>query len=180
MFPYLSVDMVWLLCKSKEGDGSQGWHKDFALGQQIIKTIVINIESKEKKDEETTRSFNNSASFEADDWNVIEDYARSEINLEHELSQDESKPEAIPNNKPSAKPSAISHEKPSAIPAAIPHEKPSAIPQEELKNSDDIAEDERKPVATQQEEMKTFPVTAQPIQYSISFIPPIAGTNINV
>jgi hypothetical protein len=33
MFPYLSVDLVWLLRKSKEGDGFQGWHKDFLLGQ---------------------------------------------------------------------------------------------------------------------------------------------------
>jgi hypothetical protein len=42
MFPYLSVDLVWLLRKSKEGDGFQGWHKDFLLGQQITNTIVIN------------------------------------------------------------------------------------------------------------------------------------------
>jgi hypothetical protein len=33
MFPYLSVDLVWLLRKSKKGDGFQGWHKDFSLGQ---------------------------------------------------------------------------------------------------------------------------------------------------
>jgi hypothetical protein len=33
MFPYLSVDLVWLLCKSKEGDGFQGWHKDISLGK---------------------------------------------------------------------------------------------------------------------------------------------------
>jgi hypothetical protein len=33
MFPSLSVDLVWLLCKSKEGDGFQGWHKDFSLGK---------------------------------------------------------------------------------------------------------------------------------------------------
>jgi hypothetical protein len=33
MFPYLYVDMVWLLRKSKEGDGFQGWHKDFLLGK---------------------------------------------------------------------------------------------------------------------------------------------------
>jgi hypothetical protein len=33
VFPYLSVDLVWLLHKSKEGDGFQGWHKDFLLGQ---------------------------------------------------------------------------------------------------------------------------------------------------
>jgi hypothetical protein len=32
MLPYLSVDMVWLLRKSKEGDGFQGWHKDLYLG----------------------------------------------------------------------------------------------------------------------------------------------------
>ncbi len=32
MFPYLSVDLVWLLRKSKEGNGFQGWHKDFFLG----------------------------------------------------------------------------------------------------------------------------------------------------
>jgi hypothetical protein len=60
--------------------------------------------------------------------------------LEHELSQDERKPAAIPHKRPSSKPSAFSHKKPIAKPAAIPHEKPSAIPQEEIKNSDDIAE----------------------------------------
>ncbi len=32
MFPYVSIDLVWLLCKSKEGDGFQGWHKDFFVG----------------------------------------------------------------------------------------------------------------------------------------------------
>ncbi len=45
MIPYLSIDLVWLLCKSKEGDGFQRWHKDFSLGQQITKTIVINVGS---------------------------------------------------------------------------------------------------------------------------------------
>jgi len=54
MFPYLSVDLVWLLRKSKEGDGFQGWHKDFSLGKQITKTIVINVGSKERDNEETT------------------------------------------------------------------------------------------------------------------------------
>jgi hypothetical protein len=127
MFLFLFVDMVWLLCKSKEGDGFQGWHKDLALGKQITKAIVINLESKEKKDEETTRSFNNHVSFEADDLNAIEDHTLSEINLKHELSQDESKPAAIPHN--------------------------SAILQEEIKNFDDIAEDERKPAAILQDEM---------------------------
>ncbi len=65
MFAYLSIDLVWLLCNSKEGDGFQGWHKDFAVGEQITKTIVI-----KKEDEETTRSFNNSVSFEADDVRI--------------------------------------------------------------------------------------------------------------
>jgi hypothetical protein len=32
MLPYLSVDMVWLLRKSKKGDWFQGWHKDLYLG----------------------------------------------------------------------------------------------------------------------------------------------------
>ncbi len=48
MFSYLSVDLVWLLHKSKEGDGFQGWHKDFSLGQRITKIIVINVGSKER------------------------------------------------------------------------------------------------------------------------------------
>jgi hypothetical protein len=43
------------------------------LGKRITKTIVINLGSKEKEDEETTRSFNNSVSFEEDDWNEIKD-----------------------------------------------------------------------------------------------------------
>ena len=29
MLPYLSVNMVWLLRKSKEGDGFQGWHNTY-------------------------------------------------------------------------------------------------------------------------------------------------------
>jgi hypothetical protein len=32
LLPYLSVELVWLLRKSKEGDGFQGWHKDFYMG----------------------------------------------------------------------------------------------------------------------------------------------------
>jgi hypothetical protein len=100
--------------------------------------------------------------------------------LEHELSQNESKPAANPNNKLSSKPSAIPHKKPSAITAAIPHKKPPAIPQEELKNSDDIVENERKPASIRQEEMKITPATVQPIQYSIPFIASIAGTNKKV
>jgi hypothetical protein len=53
MLPYLSVDLVWLLRKSKEGDGFQGWHKDFFLGGRITKTIVVNLGSKERQKEDT-------------------------------------------------------------------------------------------------------------------------------
>ena len=67
LLPYLSVDLVWLLCKSREGDGFQGWHKDFSLGQQITKTFVINAGSKERDNEETTGSFDNDVSFKVDD-----------------------------------------------------------------------------------------------------------------
>jgi hypothetical protein len=178
MFPYLSVDLVWLLQISKEGHGFQRWHKNFSLGQQITKTIVINVGSKEREDEETTRSFDNGVSFEGDDWIDIEDYVRSEINLEEELSQDERKPAAIPNKNPSVKPSAIAHRKQSAIPAAIPHKKSSSIPQENRKNDDDIAEDKRKSAAIGQEEMLTTHGTAQSIQLSIPFLLPIAGKEV--
>ncbi len=44
LFPYLSINMVWLLCKSKPGDGFQGWHRDLALGVKITKTIVMNLD----------------------------------------------------------------------------------------------------------------------------------------
>jgi hypothetical protein len=87
MFPYLSVDLVWLLRKSKEGDGFQGWHKDFFMGEQNTTTIVINVGSKERDNKETTRSFDNDVSFEVDDWNHIEEYALSKLNFEDKLSQ---------------------------------------------------------------------------------------------
>jgi hypothetical protein len=143
MFPYFLVDLVWLLCKSKEGDGFQGWHKDFSLGQRIPKTIVINVGSKERDNEESTRSFNNDVSFEVDNWKEIEEYSLSEFNSEDELTQDEQKPAAIQNKNPSVKPSAIPHEKPLAKSVAIPHENSSTIPPEDGKNDDDIAKDKR-------------------------------------
>ncbi len=109
VFPYLSIDLVWLLRKEKEGDGFQGWHKDFLLGKQITKRIVNNVGSKERDDEETIRSFNNNVSFEVDDWKEIEEYALSEFNLEDKLLQDEQKPAVIPTKNPLDKPSAILH-----------------------------------------------------------------------
>jgi hypothetical protein len=147
MFPYLSVDLVWLLRKSKEGNGFQWWHKDFLLGKRITKTIVINVGSKTRDNEETIRSFNNDVSFEIDNWKEIEEYALSGLNSEDKLPQDEQTPAAISTKNPSVKPSAIPHEKPSTKPVAIPHKNSSTIPPEDGKNDDDIAEDERKPAA---------------------------------
>ncbi len=83
------------------------------LGQRIPKTIVINIGSKERDNEETTRSFNNNVSFKVDDWKEIEEYALSRLNLEDKLHQDEQKPAAIPTNNPSVTPFVIAHLKPS-------------------------------------------------------------------
>jgi hypothetical protein len=65
LLPHLSVDLVWLLRKSKEGDGFQGWHKDSYMGCPITKTIVINVGSKVINNEDTARSFD--VSFEVDD-----------------------------------------------------------------------------------------------------------------
>ncbi len=175
MFPYLSVDLVWLLHKSKEGDGLQGWHKDFSLGQRITKTIVNNDRSKERDNEETTRSFDNDGSFMVDDWKEIEEYALSGLNSEDELTQDEQKQAAIPTKNPSVTPSAIPHLKPSVKPVAIPRENSATISPEDGKNDDDIAEDERKPAANRQEEMLTTEVQEQSIQNTIPSLPAIAG-----
>jgi hypothetical protein len=122
MLPYLSVDLVWLLCKSKEGDGFQEWHKDFYMGGQITKTIVINVGSKEINNEKTTRSFDNDVSFEVDVWKEIEEYALSVFNSEDKHRQDDQKPAAIPSTPPSVSPSTIPHKKPSVEPVVIPHE----------------------------------------------------------
>jgi hypothetical protein len=44
-FEHLCVDSVWLLKKISSNDGFQGWHRDFALGQKITTTIVVNVGS---------------------------------------------------------------------------------------------------------------------------------------
>ncbi len=68
MLSYLPVNLVWLLCKSKESNGFQGWHKDFCMGGLITKTIVINVGSKVIKNEETLTSLKNNEFFEVDQW----------------------------------------------------------------------------------------------------------------
>jgi len=37
------VRSVWMMEKSKENDGFQGWHRDFYLGTEVIATIVVNV-----------------------------------------------------------------------------------------------------------------------------------------
>jgi len=39
----LRVDSVWLIKKTRENDGFQGWHRDFYLKTDIITTIVVNV-----------------------------------------------------------------------------------------------------------------------------------------
>jgi hypothetical protein len=84
MLPYLSVDLVWLLRKQKQGDGFQGWHQDFSLGSRITKTIVVNVGSKETQNQYTPISFGDD--FEAEEWEEVESYANSVFqNSEDEL-----------------------------------------------------------------------------------------------
>jgi hypothetical protein len=149
MFPYLSIDLVWLLRKSKEGKGFQGWHKDFLLGQQITKTIVINVGSKERDNEETTGSLDNDVSFKVDDWKAIEECALglSRLNLEDKLHQDEQKPAAIPTKNPSVTQFAIAHLKPSVKPLTIPPKNSGTIPSLHGNSDDYFAEGDRKPAA---------------------------------
>ncbi len=100
ILPYLSIDMVWLLRKSKEGDGFQGWHKDLYLGEQITKTIVINVGSKVINNEETLRSLENDEFFEVDQWIEIEEYALIGFNLEDKHCQDDEKTSIDSNQSP--------------------------------------------------------------------------------
>jgi hypothetical protein len=50
MLPYLTVDMVWLIVKSKPGSGFQSWHRDFYLDKKIVKTIVVNLDSMKRSE----------------------------------------------------------------------------------------------------------------------------------
>ncbi len=119
MLPYLSINMVWLLRKSKEGDGFQGWHKDLYLGGQITKTIVINVGSKVINNEEISTSLENDDFFEVDQWKETEEYALSGFNLEDKHCQDDEKQALIPTNHPSVSPSAIPHKNPLLQPVVI-------------------------------------------------------------
>jgi hypothetical protein len=113
--------MVWLLRKSKEGDGFQGWHKDFYMGGQIPKTIVVNLGSKERENEDTPVSFGNA--FKVDEWDDVDEYALSVFNN----SQDElQQPVAIPTKNPSV--------------TAEDDLKPPATPQENMYKDEEICQ----------------------------------------
>jgi len=42
-YNHLEVRSVWMIEKSKENDGFQGWHRDFNLGTEVTTTIVVNV-----------------------------------------------------------------------------------------------------------------------------------------
>jgi hypothetical protein len=42
-YNHLEVRTVWMIEKSKENDGFQGWHRDFYLGTEVTTTIVVNV-----------------------------------------------------------------------------------------------------------------------------------------
>ena len=42
-YTHLEVRSVWMIDKSKENNGFQGWHRDFYLGTEVTTTIVVNI-----------------------------------------------------------------------------------------------------------------------------------------
>ncbi len=124
----------------------QGWHKDFSLGGQITKTIVVNLGSQERQNKDTPVSFGNA--FEVDKWEDVEEYALSVFNnSEDELHE----PVAI-------------HTKNASV-AAEDDLKPPATPQEKMykdeqkllvihtKNPSVTADDDKKPAATLLEEM---------------------------
>jgi hypothetical protein len=50
MLQYLTIDMVWLIVKSKPGSGFQSWHQDFNLNEKITKTFVINLGAVKRSD----------------------------------------------------------------------------------------------------------------------------------
>ena len=42
-YTHLEVRSVWIIKKSRENDGFQPWHRDFYLGTEVTKTIVVNV-----------------------------------------------------------------------------------------------------------------------------------------
>jgi hypothetical protein len=42
-YNHLEVCSVWLIEKSRENDGFQGWHRDFFLETEVTTTIAVNV-----------------------------------------------------------------------------------------------------------------------------------------
>jgi len=42
-FRHLQVKSVWIIKKTRDNDGFQGWHRDFYLKTDVITTIVVNV-----------------------------------------------------------------------------------------------------------------------------------------
>jgi hypothetical protein len=42
-YNHIEVRSVWLIEKSRENDGFQGWHRDFFLGTEVTMTIVVDV-----------------------------------------------------------------------------------------------------------------------------------------
>jgi hypothetical protein len=107
--------------------------------------------------EDTARPFD--VFFEVDDWKEIEEYALSGFNIVDDHCQYYQEPAVISTKHPSASPLSIPHKNPSAEPVVISHQLLATIPPEDGKYDDDnIAVDNRKPVAKTQEEMLTTAV----------------------
>ncbi len=102
--------------------------------------------------------------FQVDQWKEIEEYTLSGFNLEDKHRQDDEKQALIPTNHPSVSPSAIPHKNPLLQPVVISHKMKATIFAEVGRNDkvgrndNDIADDNRKPVAKSQEEMFTTAV----------------------
>ncbi len=130
--------------QSKEGDGFQGWHKDFFLGGRITKTIVVNIGSKERQKEDTPVSFGNS--FE-DEWEEIEEYALSVLN-----NSEEELHEPVANHTKNFFVAAKDDFKPPATPQEKMYKNEDKLPVIPTKKPSVTADNDKKPAATLVEE----------------------------
>jgi hypothetical protein len=42
-YTHLNIGSVWIIEKSRENNGFQGWHRDFYLSTEVTTTIVVNV-----------------------------------------------------------------------------------------------------------------------------------------
>ena len=48
MYPFLTVNLVWIIVKSKWGSGFQSWHRDFFLDPKIINSLPAKLFRREQ------------------------------------------------------------------------------------------------------------------------------------